>query len=174
MSLADVRARATRFQSRVRLRNWIEYAAAGFVVTVFAYTAVTTPAPIIQAGAALIVLAALYVCWKLNELGRAASSAEVDAAQSLTAFHRTELTRQREALRTVWSWYIGPFAPGMLVFLAGVSFEPALEAPFFAKLIIFLVGAAFVGAVFWGVAWVNALAVKRLDAEIAALDRVRE
>lgn len=174
MSLADIRTRATRFQSRIRTRNWIEYAAAAFVVACFANAAVTVPSPIAQAGAVLIVLGALYVCWKLHQLGHAASASDFDAAQSLAAFHRAELTRQRTALNTVWSWYIAPFVPGMLVFLAGISFEPSLEAPLFAKLIIFAIGAGFMTAVLWGVAWINAQAVKRLDAEIAAIDKARE
>jgi len=171
MSLADIHARAEKFQSRVRTRNLIEYVAAATVIAFFIWTALITPALIVRIGAALIVLGALYVCWKLHELGRAASKAELDAAQSLTDFHRAELTRQRQALNTVWSWYLAPFIPGMVVFLAGVSFEAPPEAPLAAKLVVFLVGIGFVGALFWSVAWLNAQAVKKLDLEIRALDQ---
>ncbi len=171
MSLADIHARAEKFQSRVRLRNVIEYVAAAAVVAFFIWTALITPALIMRIGAALIVLGAGYVCWKLHELGRAASKAELDAAQSLTDFHRAELVRQRQALSTVWSWYLAPFIPGMVVFLAGVSFEAPAEAPLAAKLMVFLVGVGFVAAMFWAVAWLNAQAVKKLDREIRALDQ---
>lgn len=171
MSLADIHARAETFQSRIRTRNWIEYVAAVFVIGGFLWMALTMPAPIIKAGALLIALGAAYVCWKLYQLGRAASKAEMDAAQSLADFHRAELVRQRDALRTVWSWYLAPFVPGMLVFLAGVSFTAANPAPSFARLAIFLVGFGLMAAVFAVIAWINALTVKKLGAEIAALDR---
>lgn len=174
MSLADIHTRAERFQSRIRTRNWIEYAAAAFVVVFFGWMAATVPEPIVQFGAVLIVLGALYVCWKLHQLGRAASGDELNAgAQSWAAFHRAELMRQSDALRTVWRWYLAPFVPGMLVFLAGVSFTAANPAPFPERLAVFLAGLALMAAVFAVIAWLNAQAVKRLDAEIAALDQVR-
>jgi hypothetical protein len=175
MSLADVHLHAQKFQSRVRLRNTMEYVAAAFVVVFFAWTAATVPEPIVQIGAGLIMAGALYVCWQLYRLGRAATRSELDAgAQSWAAFHRGELVRQREALRTVWSWYLAPFVPGMVVFLAGVSFTEANPAPFPARLAVFLAGAGIMAAVFAAIAWINSLAVKKLDAQIAALDQVRE
>lgn len=175
MSLADVHLHAQRFQSRIRSRNTIEYIAAGFVVAAFGWMGATIPMLIVQIGSGLIVLGALYVCWKLYELGRAASRSELDAgAQSWAAFHRGELVRQREALRTVWSWYLAPFAPGMLVFLAGVSFTPANPAPFPARLAVFLAGLGIMAAVYAVIWLLNAVAAKRLDAEIAALDRAQD
>jgi len=175
MSLADVHLHAQRFQSRIRNRNMMEYVAAASVIAFFAWMIPTVPEPIVQVGAGLIVLGALYVCWKLYQLGRAATRSEMDAgAQSWAAFHRSELVRQREALRTVWSWYLAPFVPGMLVFLAGVSFTEANPAPLAARLTVFLAGAGLMAAVFAVIAWLNAQAVKKLDAEIAALDQVRE
>jgi hypothetical protein len=172
MSLADIHARADNFQVRVRQRNWIEYAAAVLVIGVFVWMALLIPAPVVKAGALLIALGAAYVCWRLNEVGRAASKAERDAAQNLTAFHRAELVRQRDALKTVWRWYLAPFVPGVLVFLAGVSFAPELEAPLAAKIVTFVTGLAFQAAVFAAVWWLNAMGVKRLEKEIAALDAV--
>jgi hypothetical protein len=173
MSLADIHTRATKFQTRVRTRNWIEYVAAGFVIVFFLWTAAMTPAPLIQTGAVLIALGAAYVCWKLYELGRAAPQSELDAATSLADFHRAELVRQRDALNTVWRWYLAPFVPGMIVFLAGVAFAPELDAPLWAKFVVFGLGLAIEIAVFTIVAGINAVVVKRLDKEIAALDRVR-
>jgi len=175
MSLADVHLHAQRFQSRIRSRNMIEYGAAVFVVAAFVWMAVTIPEPIIRVGAGLIIAGALYVCWKLHELGRAATRGELDAgAHSWAAFHRAELTRQRDALRTVWSWYLAPFVPGMLVFLAGVSFTEANPAPLPARLGVFLAGLGIMAAVYAVIWWLNAIVAKRLDAEIAALDGARE
>lgn len=173
MSLAEIRTHAQRFQTRIRWRNSAEYIAAALVVAAFGWMAFAVPVPTVQAGAILIVAGALYVCWKLNELGRAATKAEADRASSLADFHRAELVRQRSALNTVWRWYLGPFVPGLLVFLAGVAFAPELEAPFAARFSIFATGLGFTGAVFAVVGWLNALAVKQLDRQIAALDQAR-
>jgi len=173
MSLAEIHTRSERFQSRIRLRNVTEYVAAAFVVSVFTWMAVTIPLPIVQAGAVLIILGALYVCWQLYLQGRAATKAELDRAVSLADFHRAELMRQRAALSTVWRWYLAPFAPGTLVFIAGVAFAPELDASLLARLSLFATWAGFIGAIFAAVAWLNAVAVRRLDKEIAALDRSR-
>jgi len=175
MSLADVHLHAQRFQSRIRTRNMIEYVAAASVVAFFAWTAITVPEPIVQVGCGLIMAGALYVCWQLYRLGRSATRGELNAAaESWAAFHRGELVRQREALRTVWSWYLAPFIPGMVVFLAGVSFTPDNPAPLAARLAVFLAGVGMMAAVFAVIAWINAQAVKKLDAQIAALDQARE
>lgn len=172
MSLADVHLHAKRFQSRIRNRNMIEYVAAASVIAFFAWMIPTVPEPIVQIGAGLIVLGALYVCWKLYQVGRAATRSEMEAgAQSWAAFHRAELVRQHEALRTVWSWYLAPFVPGMLVFLAGVSFTEANPAPLPARLGVFLAGVGLMAAVFAAIWLLNAVAAKKLDAQIAAMDR---
>jgi hypothetical protein len=170
MSLADIHARAERFQTRIRVRNWIEYAAAAFVIAAFGYFALTMPDWLVRAGAALIMAGALYVAWKLNAIARAGAK---DDAASWADFHRAELVRQRDALRSVWRWYLGPFVPGMVVFLAGVAFAPDAAAPLAAKAGVFALGIAVIGAIFWLVAQLNVRAAAALDKEIAALDRAR-
>jgi len=40
---------------------------------------------------------------------------EVSSLTSLQ-FYRTQLERQREAVNTVWSWYLAPLIPGLLVY----------------------------------------------------------
>jgi hypothetical protein len=174
MSLADIHARAAHFQTRIRTRNLIEYAAAALVVTVFAWIAWEIPQPVVRAGAALIALGAIYVSWRLHAMARAASTEEMNAgAPSWADFHRAELVRQRQALSTVWRWYLAPFIPGVLVFVAGVAFAPEAGAPFWAGAATFAAGAGFVAVLFAAVGWLNARAVRRLDAEIAALDAAR-
>ncbi len=169
MSLDDVHARAARFQARIRLRNAIEYAASLMVIGAFGWIAVSTPVAMVQIGAGLIIVGALYVCWKLHFLARA----EMRHAQSWADFHRDELVRQRDALATVWQWYLAPFAPGMLVFLAGVAFTPENPAPLPARAAILGVGVLIVGAMFAAIHWLNVRAAAALTREIAALDQAR-
>ncbi|MBY9066167.1 hypothetical protein K1X12_04605 [Hyphomonas sp. WL0036] len=169
MTPEALRQKAGGFQRTIRLRNITEYAAAIFVVGVFGWMAFLIPEPVVKLGCALIVAGTLYVCWKLYHVASAAGRKQLDAALSLTAFHRAELTRQRDALATVWRWYLLPFVPGVLVFLGGVAFTPANPAPLAAKLMMFLVEIGFCGVMFAAIAWLNARAVKGLDAELAAL-----
>lgn len=170
ITLDDVKTKAPAFQSAIRRRNITEYAASVLVIGVFGAMAILFPEPIVQAGAALVVAGTLYVVWQLWRQARSASSEEIDAAVSLLDFHRAELARQRAALATVWSWYLLPFAPGILVFLAGVASTPANPAPLPAKLALFVGGLIFIGVLFGAIAWLNARAVRQLDAEIAALE----
>ncbi len=173
LTLADIHARATRFQSRVRMRNITEYVAAGLVIAMFAWLGWLIPDPVIKTGAGLIVAGALYVCWKLHSLGRAAEVAASDHASSLADFHRAELMRQRAALATVWRWYLAPFLPGMLVFLGAVTLVADTGLPLEARLRTFVFGVGLMAAVFAAIGWLNARSVKALDAEIAEIDRVR-
>ncbi|MGD9815291.1 MAG: hypothetical protein AB7Q23_08805 [Hyphomonadaceae bacterium] len=170
MSLAEVRTRAERFQSRVRRRNWIEYGASVFVVVAFGFMAAANPAPLVKLGALLIIAATLYVCWKLATMARAAAK---DEAQSWADFHRAELIRQRDALRSVWRWYLGPFIPGMVVFVAGTALSLGPTAPLLAKASLFGAGVGFVTVVFVAIGQLNAFAARQIEREIAALDRTR-
>lgn len=170
MTSAQLRQHATHFQSKIRTRNRIEYAAAALVIGVFAWMITIIPEPMIRAGAGLIILGTLYVCWKLHTLGRASGKTELDHAASLADFHRTELLRQRTALASVWQWYLAPFVPGILVFIGGVAFTPELDAPLMARLTLFATTAAPIAAIFGLIAWLNARAVKVFDTEIKALD----
>lgn len=173
MSIADVHARATRFQDRIRFRNITEYVASAVVIAVFAWMAFVMPEPFVRLGAAMIALAAVYVCWRLFGLARAAKASEVAHTANWVAFHRAELVRQRDALRGVWRWYLGPFIPGMIVFLAGVAFAPSNGLPLAARLSVLALSLAVVLPLFWLVSALNAKAAKAMQREIDALDRMQ-
>lgn len=174
MSIEDVRARAERFQSGIGRRNRVEYAASALVVVVFVLQALLIPEPVVEAGAALIALGAVVVAWRLHAQARAATRAEMDrAASSWTEFHRAELIRQRDALRSVWAWYLGPLVPGLVVFMLGVGTAPSTGLPLGIGLAISTLGLLFAGAAFAFIGWLNARAADRLQAEVAALDAAR-
>ena len=63
-----------------------------------------------------------------------------------------------------------PFAPGILVFTLGTTFETGSEVPLIALLATSAMSLGFISAVFFGVYALNAHAAKKLDAEIRALD----
>jgi len=172
MSLSDIHARAARFNARIHRRNLMEYVAGATVIAAFSYYALAFPDPLIKAGSVLVVLGALYVGWRLATTARANALPDQGGAQTWVEFHRAELVRQRDALRSVWRWYLAPFAPGLLVFFTG----SALSAPgplLWAKLGIAGVSVAVAAAVFAFIAWLNARAARRIEMEIEALDRAR-
>ncbi len=171
MSLADIRARAERFQARIRLRNWIEYAAAAIVVAAFAWAAFAVDDAIVRAACGLIVLGTLYVVWKLATVARA--SAKNDETMSWADVHRAELVRQRDALNGIWRWYLGPLVPGLVLFWIGVGLAPSADLPLWASVGVAALGLAIGAAVFLGIAALNKAAAKALQAEIEALDDAR-
>ncbi len=170
MSIADIHVRAADFQARIRQRNLREHLVAVFLVPVFGWVGWIAPEPLVKIGAALIIAAIIYVSVRLATTARAASVRDLAHAESWVTFHRAELVRQHKALKDVWRWYISPFAPGMLLFLIGASFTADNPAPFFAKAMVFGLSLIFVGAVFAGVGWLNALAARRVQTAIDALD----
>ncbi|WP_430403309.1 hypothetical protein [Hyphomonas sp.] len=171
MSMAEIHARATRFQSGIRTRNLTEYVAGLLVIGVFGWVAWLVPEPVVRLGAGLIIAGAVYVMWKLHVLAGASSRAEIDQAVSLADFHCRALQRQRDALATVWRWYLAPFVPGILVFVGGTSLVADTGLPLMARLTSFAFSAAMVAGLFTAIAWLNARAVKEIDAQIAELEQ---
>ncbi len=174
MSISNLTARSNRFQSRIVRRNLTEYLAAALVVGVFGWLAYIVPVWSIRIGAVLIIAAALYVGWKLRQIGSASAAPNLASAQTLANHHRDELIRQRDALKSVWRWYLLPFVPGMLVFILGTSFETGADVPLWVELATSAVSLGFVGAIFYGVHALNAHAANKLEAEIEALESVME
>lgn len=172
MTAADLQQRSARFSSTIRRRNIVEYAAAALIIGVFGWMAWLIPVPVVKVGAVLLILGALYVCWKLHTLA-GASNAQ-DAAVPLADFHRAELLRQRNALASVWSWYLAPFVPGVIVFVGGVMFSPDTGLPFMAQFTVFAAAMILTAFTFGVVWWLNQQAVKALDKQIAELDRAGE
>ena len=76
MSMAEIHARATRFQSGIRTRNLTEYVAGLLVIGVFGWVAWLVPEPVVRLGAGLIIAGAVYVMWKLHVLAGASSRAD--------------------------------------------------------------------------------------------------
>lgn len=69
-------------------------------------------------GAAMIVAGALFVMWQLHRKGSNLAEDTFTGQVPILVHQRAALVRQRDAIRSVMSWYIGPFLPGMAVFFA--------------------------------------------------------
>jgi hypothetical protein len=169
MSLEEIRRRAGKFQSRIWLRNAREYAGVVVVAIVFGLYMKWFPNPTMRAGSVMIIAGALYVAYQLR---RRASSATAPAAaefEQCLGFHRHELERQRDALESIWSWYLGPFAPGLVVFIAGTTITAPI-GPIRYRVLMAAVSFAVIGVAFWLVAQMNLRAARKLQTQI---DRLR-
>ena len=119
------------------------------------------PSGFVKLGAALVVLGTLVVMWQLGRRA-GARALPADLADSGLQFQRAQLARQRDALRSVWRWYLAPLVPGLVMFLWGV--QGGRVGP-----IELVVDGLVVSVLAW-VAWINHRAAARLQREIEALD----
>ena len=163
MPLEEIRRKARQFEKRIGRRNVREYVGAAIAIAAFTFYIFKFSSPMIRAGSALII--AGMICIAIQMYKRA-SPGTLPADAPLTAsiaFHRGELVRQRDLLRSVVWWYIGPISPGLVVFLLGLAPLRGARS---------LIGAVPLLCIFGLVVWVNHRAAERLDRQIAELDNL--
>ncbi|HEU4650503.1 MAG TPA: hypothetical protein VFS49_03725 [Croceibacterium sp.] len=167
LSLEKVRKGAAKFYRYVKWRNAVEYAACVVVVGSFGRYVFTLPHPLQKIGSALIVLATFYVAWQLHHRA-SAEPPEKAGTMPILAFTRAQLVRQRDALRSVFWWYLLPFVPGMALLLLGSGQDPALAAktPVWGRWFAL----AVVTGIFGGTWWLNQLAARKLQRHIDEID----
>jgi hypothetical protein len=170
VTLDDIRRRATKFQKRIRDRNLVEYIAAAFVVVLFGLYVWLLAGMLVKIGSALCIVGSLFVVWQLHR--RASAEPVPDAA--LLDFHRRALVRQRDALRSVWLWYLAPFVPGVALMILGRWFQSHASWRTLARdHEVILMAAAVVFLIFLAVWLLNVAAAAKLDRRIDDLDRMR-
>ena len=163
--LEEVRKRAGKFRSQISRRNLREYVVSALLMPYFGYCAWTASSPVMQAGNELMIAGLLYMVYQLHR--RAAAPAEI-VGQNCVVFHRAELARQRDALRSVWKWYLGPMLPGLATIAASGSLAGFRRSvPVGMLTLIFPV---VVALAFWGVGRLNHKAAVEIQKQIDALD----
>jgi hypothetical protein len=162
-STDEIRTKSDAFARRIARRNLREYVASALVVVAFSRMLVRSHDVLERVGAALILVATAYIVLRIRRDGRAAPA---PVTATTTAEHlahlRRELARQRDLLRDVALWYIGPFVPGFALFVAASAQR---GGPVTA--LVTLVGFTVVVA---GVVWLNRRGARKLDVAIGALD----
>ena len=168
MSIAEVHAKASAFQSKIFWRNIREYAAAAIVVLFFGYRFACTADPFIRAGMALIIAGTCYLTWQLHVRGSSSELPSEAGLSSFIDFQRRQLIRQRDMLANIWSWYLGPLLPGLVVLMAAVGHATAGRVPH-----AWLFTALYIGiivVVFGAIDLLNKHAARRLQLQIDELD----
>lgn len=164
MTAEEVRKLARTFQGRIGRRNMLEYGAGVIAAAAYLFALVAIPNVWIKAGSLLSLAGIAYVCVNLYRRGYKTSVPAGLAPEAGLQFHRQELERQRDLLRGVWSWYLGPLIPGILVTTAGA----AVASGRFGRALISVVAVAILCA---GIGWLNQRGAKQLQREI---DRLNE
>src|SRR5262249_18934505 len=121
LSLEEIHTAQRRLEERIGRRNRREYIAAAIVVIAYGAIVWVGPSAALRAGGGLVIAATLWVVHKLRVHGGASPLPADLAVTTAVEFHRAELERQRDLLRSVWLWALLPFAPGMAAFAIGLA-----------------------------------------------------
>ncbi|HEX3837997.1 MAG TPA: hypothetical protein VHW25_13630 [Steroidobacteraceae bacterium] len=107
----------------------------------------------------------LFPYW-VTRLRAASRAIPEDLGANSLQFQRIELTRQRDALRTGWLWYLGPLLPGLVVFMWGIQGGSARRFEVLVDLTML--------AVFVVVIWISRRGAAKMQRRIDALDALVE
>jgi uncharacterized membrane protein (DUF485 family) len=107
----------------------------------------------------LLIAGPLYMMFQLYRRGGALRVPAGAGIMATLEFHRLELERQRDALHSVWKWYLLPFAPGFLA----VAVVGAIDEGINFKLVRFVAGAVILFVVLW---ILNEHAARKLDLKV--------
>jgi hypothetical protein len=113
MTLEQIREAAQKYRRKIRRRNAVEYVAIASTSVFFAWTIFLAPNAWMRAGAALCILGGWYVAYQLHRRARSQGALADLALANCMEFYRGELVRQRDFLRGIWRWYLGPMIPGL-------------------------------------------------------------
>ncbi len=164
ITLEEIRLRAARFERRIRRRNFREYAAGVLLIAWFLATFHLLHG-LDLLGPVLVTAGVIYVMIQLRRRGTAHSLPADADTRSSVEFHRLELERQRDALRTVGRWYLLPLVPGLAAIFAVAAIKRGVNALLIDSIIVGVV-------VFVGVWALNQWGARKLDRKIQELHRM--
>lgn len=164
-------SRSRHFEDRIRARNRWEYLAGGIVAALTlafgVWMLLAAPATIADqmTGIGFLVLGLGAIAAAVQLRRKAGGETIIDGSLDTSAAYRAGLVRQRDALRSVFNWYVAPFLPGFVLIYGANVFAPNGVA--WAVMIPGLLTALLAA----GIVWANRKAAKKLDEEIRALDQ---
>lgn len=162
MKIDQIRMKSESFAKTIKWRNIREYGAAVFVIFMFAYYAFASEFMLIKIGSLCNIAAAFFVMAQLSK--RSASTSVNPGAEPIISFHRKQLEKERNSLRSVWAWYVLPIVPGTALFAVWFA-QTRPEAEFVRYFAVFLLINIFV-------LLFNAWGARQLQKEIDALPTI--
>jgi hypothetical protein len=175
ISPEDLRQKMRKFERKISWRNIREYAGGVFVVAAFGFYEWKFPAPLLRVGSGLVIAGALYVMFQLHRRASVRPAPADLGFSTCIEFHRHGLERQRDALRTVWSWYLVPLLPGLAVFFIGTAVNQWTVHPAGTGHLLMGYGilVGLVAAVFYAIWKINQRGADRLQAQIDEMTELR-
>ena len=170
MSVEEIRLRAGKHSHRIAWRNAREYIAALAVTVFFSFNYWQTEDLLMRVGCVLIVASMFYVCWHLHAHGSAHQMPKHLGAENSLQFHRRELERQRDLVRGVWRWYLGPMIPGLVVLMVAIARTNPGHVRNFG--LVFTAYAVVMVLFFVFIGWLNERAARRLQKKIDELNNM--
>lgn len=163
VSIEQLQVKVRAFRRRTRLGYVLECIAAVLVALGYGAAVWALPNPWIKAGSALIILAGVFIFFQFRKRWNMRAAPAESLAVQVLEFHRRELVRRRDMLRSSWVWYISPLVPGMLVYWLGMM-QAYPQNPFN------MIGVVACFAGFFAVGLLNEWRARRVQREIDALD----
>ena len=168
MTLEQISEATQEYRRKIQRRNAVEYAAIAATSVFFGWTIFRIPLAGMRVGAALCILGGWYVAYQLHHRARSRTAPADLAVANCMEFYRGELVRQRDFLREIWRWYLGPLIPGPAWLVVGAGVANPGHLPHVWR---FLGGYALVAALaFFLIAQINLKAAGRLQKRIEELD----
>ncbi|MBL8644548.1 MAG: hypothetical protein JNK21_11495 [Rhodospirillaceae bacterium] len=161
--LTEVMKKTGVFRRKIIRRNWVEYIAGAFVITIFGFYIYRIDSVLADIGSALTIAATIFVMHYLRKRGSPGTPPTEGTLTEMIAFHRHELARQRDLVRNVMWWYLVPFVPGVFFFVMGTANLAALSLSIRIPVIL---------AIFVGVWLLNQYGARRLQKQIDALEHI--
>ncbi|HEY1759873.1 MAG TPA: hypothetical protein VGG72_31165 [Bryobacteraceae bacterium] len=161
LTVDEIRSRSDRFERRMHRRNVREYIAGALVVALFSgqlwrsHGWRLTPAVLSIAGT-------IYVMFQLHRRASAHPLPTDVGLRGSIEFHRVELERQRNAVRSVWRWYLLPFVPGLVSGLVVTGIDHGINLRLNGMGVFFVL-------VFVGIWALNQRGARKLDRKIQEL-----
>lgn len=157
-SISQICRQAREFESIIARRNRREIVAGVLVAVVFAAIAAVATQPLIRVGAGGAAASALYVIQYIWRHAR--DHVPEDDGLPTVLHYRRSLERQRDLLKTVWRWYLGPLGLGLTAWFVAVGVVSGASTLLIAAVVG---GEILVGLVF---SWLNRLAAASLQRQL--------
>lgn len=168
VALDEIRKKAVKFRKKLQWRIWIEYVGVVVAVFVLGGLALHFGGTLYVLGCAMIIAGALFGVSYLRKHGSPLPAPEGATLAEYVAYHRAELTRQRDLWRSAPLWYVGPIIPGLVLFLAGAMENGMIDLERMALSTRFaVVGLSLAGALGW-----TFFAAHKLQRQLNVLDEV--